>query len=268
MAYFESYRDRQFLIDDPDARIRHDEDLMTFKRYAEGDVLPPGAAVGSFAIIPKGTFVGINEIRIIPTGSTAISVFVLAEMRDGRTLGWTSARNLSGQFISETLGRQEPEHGANRFGPNAAWSKGEYLGQTVLVRILGRDEKIKFVSDETAEHLVQLIASAREDGVAIRLTSGFRTYAEQKHLHDGWVARRPGFNLAAAPGRSNHQNGIAFDIAVAGGRGNPTYDWLARNATEHGFLRTVASEPWHWEYRPKDAASARAAGRHGLPGIG
>jgi LAS superfamily LD-carboxypeptidase LdcB len=41
----------------------------------------------------------------------------------------------------------------------------------------------------------------------LTLTSGFRTYDEQAALY----AQKP--NLAAPPGRSNHEDGMAADIA-------------------------------------------------------
>jgi LAS superfamily LD-carboxypeptidase LdcB len=68
-----------------------------------------------------------------------------------------------------------------------------------------------------------------------------------------------GFNTAAPPGSSNHQNGIAFDIAVGGGSGDPIYDWLKKNAPARGFIRTVNKEPWHWEFDKAKAAIAVAA---------
>lgn len=38
--------------------------------------------------------------------------------------------------MNETIGVIQPELGAGRFGPNAAWSDGEYLGQLELVAIV------------------------------------------------------------------------------------------------------------------------------------
>jgi len=74
-------------------------------------------------------------------------------------------------------------------------------------------------------------------------------------LYNGYISGRPGFNLAAKPGFSNHQDGFAYDFAIGGYEGNPRYDWLKLHAPEHGFVRTVNKEPWHWEYRPDVAAT-------------
>ncbi|NMO22739.1 D-alanyl-D-alanine carboxypeptidase [Pyxidicoccus fallax] len=90
--------------------------------------------------------------------------------------------------------------------------------------------------------------SARTEGVSLRVTSGYRSRQEQRWLYERY---RKGLGpQAARPGRSNHQRGLAVDLVV-GDVSTTTYEWLASNACRFGFRRTVASEPWHWEYRPR-----------------
>ncbi len=88
-------------------------------------------------------------------------------------------------------------------------------------------------------------AAAKKNGNNLRIISGFRTMDKQKELY-GMYQRGTG-NLAAKPGYSNHQNGIALDLNPEEGN---NYSWLARNGAKFGFCRTVPSERWHWEYRP------------------
>ena len=67
-----------------------------------------------------------------------------------------------------------------------------------------------------------------------------------------WKASSGKFSPAtAAPGRSKHQNGIAIDMSTSS-RTSKTgmYNWLCWNAYKYGFIRTVSSEEWHFEYRP------------------
>ena len=64
--------------------------------------------------------------------------------------------------------------------------------------------------------------------------------------------------------RSNHQNGIAFDLNTGGFEGAPVYDWMKKNATSFGFIRTVNKEHWHWEYRPQTAEEFRKEGKFKL----
>lgn len=102
-----------------------------------------------------------------------------------------------------------------------------------------------------------LKAAAAADGVTIVLNSGFRTMEDivmpsgrklkgQKTLYAEYQAGTG--ELAAPPGRSNHQHGSAIDTNA---RTDPqAYKWLVQNAIKYGFVRWVPKERHHWEYRP------------------
>lgn len=247
----ESFSEKTFLVVDPDARIRRDDDLIQFRRDAGG----------RFQTIPQGTPVKIAEVKTAEAGSLRSIIFGRATSVDGaRVYGWTSTLNLQGQFINETIGAVRPEPGAGQFGPNAAWSGGRYLGQLELVSIVGSKLEIERLALATVEPYLALVTAAAEDGVLVTLNSGFRSHHEQKYLYDGFVRKLPRFNQAAKPGFSNHQNGVALDISVPGGDGNPTYEWLKRRAPSFGFVRTVSNEPWHWEFDEAEAQVALASG--------
>ena len=97
----------------------------------------------------------------------------------------------------------------------------------------------------------------------VQIVSGVRSYADQKRLYDGWVARKPGFNLAANPDRkfgklfqgSWHMQqpfdnyGHAVDLRIVG-RGLSTGD-VARIAKDYGIRQTVLNpfEWWHFQWR-------------------
>ncbi|WP_414631280.1 M15 family metallopeptidase [Achromobacter sp. UBA2119] len=104
-------------------------------------------------------------------------------------------------------------------------------------------------------------------GIKLAIDSGFRSYPEQKMLWDGFQKRLPGINLAAKPGNSNHQNGIALDISVRAADGNETYEWLKQYASAFGFVRTVNAEPWHREYDPARAQLAVQNGTYKIPSV-
>ena len=95
----------------------------------------------------------------------------------------------------------------------------------------------------TARAWKRMKTAAEADGVRLRLNSGFRTMGEQQSLYNAY--QNGTGNLAAYPGYSNHQNGVALDIDVVS---DAAYDWIHANGNRFGFKRTVASEPWHWEY--------------------
>ncbi|MBI3184595.1 MAG: D-alanyl-D-alanine carboxypeptidase family protein [Myxococcales bacterium] len=105
----------------------------------------------------------------------------------------------------------------------------------------------KRMRSDAAAAFNRMHAAARAAGITLAPESGFRSMQEQEAL---WRAHRSGRgNLAARPGFSNHQGGIAVDINVNGWRSAQSR-WLNQHAQEFGFRRTVPSEPWHWEYRP------------------
>jgi hypothetical protein len=260
MSNTSSYRDKTFTVVDSDARIRKPGELLDYQKYTAADVLPPGEQIGNFKRIPQNTEVKVDDIEIVRTGSSASIVFTHAMSIDGATeYGWTSARNFPGKFVNETLGELPPAEGAGKYGPNAAWSRGAYIGQRTLVEIIDVTLEVERIALDTLDPYLALVRAAAVDGIEIAINSGFRSYPEQKSLYEGYQRHLPGYNLAAPPGTSNHQNGIAFDIRVAGGEGDRVYDWLKKNAPSHGFIRTVNKEPWHWEYDKAKAATALAA---------
>ncbi len=105
MNLSQSFRDKPFQIADPEARIRNEDDLLTYATYKAGDTLPPGAHVGDFKIISKETRLLVTETKILLTGSQSRTVYARTTSIDGATaFGWTSTRNFYGQFINETIG--------------------------------------------------------------------------------------------------------------------------------------------------------------------
>jgi hypothetical protein len=103
----------------------------------------------------------------------------------------------------------------------------------------------KPVAKAAGHAFLRLQAAARAEGIKVGLTSGFRTMEQQRYLYNCYrTGSCNNGNLAARPGYSNHQNGRALDIS--------TSDWLQRNGRRFGFVRTVPSEPWHWELEGED----------------
>jgi len=110
-----------------------------------------------------------------------------------------------------------------------------------VVEVDGRPVEIN-----TAARYLEMQAEAQADGVSLYIVSGFRTMPEQEYLHGCYVnCNCNNCNLAASPGYSNHQSGLALDLNTSDWG---VYDWLSRNAVSYGFHRTVPSEDWHWEY--------------------
>lgn len=176
---------------------------------------------------------------------------VNGEMVVGDEIGWTKAMNLMdgclGQFFTDELLDQK--------GPNGCWRKGKFIGAKTMVNIIGNEIEMEQISfDSLAPYLALAKAAKDEANVTILINSAFRTFQRQVELFE---LMHHGGNLAAAPGTSNHQHGQAFDLNTGHNIFNGSdkvYEWLKKNATRHGFIRTVNNESWHWEYRPHDAA--------------
>jgi hypothetical protein len=97
--------------------------------------------------------------------------------------------------------------------------------------------------------------AARANGIALLITSAYRSDAEQavlwrRHPDPRWVAR---------PGESLHRYATELDL------GPPAaYAWLAAHSSEFHFLKRYPHEPWHFGY----TLNARSAPRVGAAGDG
>jgi hypothetical protein len=102
------------------------------------------------------------------------------------------------------------------------------------------------VERATANAYAVMQAAAASQGVQIRVVDGFRTPSQQAYFYSCYVnCSCNQCNEAASPGWSNHQSGLALDLNTSSGN---VYNWLAANGGAYGFVRTVPSERWHWEY--------------------
>ena len=163
------------------------------------------------------------------------------------------------------------------------WPK--YNTSTGKVSGMGKLRLIQGVPffENLCPHVLSLLKQAKEDGMNLQINSGYRgirnvvvngkqyasgqldlrkqnardrSWKTEAQMNDTnsklWRASSGNFSPAtAAPGFSKHQNGIAMDVN-SHSRTSKTgiYNWLVNNAYKHGFIRTVSSEEWHFEYRP------------------
>ena len=126
-----------------------------------------------------------------------------------------------------------------------------------------------WVAKPAADAYAQLKAavSAKKLGT-LCVNSGFRSFNSQTLIHDAKVAqlgKTAGEKLAARPGYSEHQTGLAMDISTTqlgcriGSFGaSKASKWIAANAWQYGFIvrypngKTAVTgyvwEPWHLRY--------------------
>ncbi|MBI3887633.1 M15 family metallopeptidase [Candidatus Microgenomates bacterium] len=103
---------------------------------------------------------------------------------------------------------------------------------------------------EAANALNTLMEKMGQSNLFAAINSAYRSFDDQKKLF------KPGDNISAQPGFSEHQLGTAVDLNLA--YPSPTWTWLDKNAHKYGFVmsyrygQTINSgysfEPWHWRY--------------------
>jgi LAS superfamily LD-carboxypeptidase LdcB len=86
-------------------------------------------------------------------------------------------------------------------------------------------------------------------------TPGKKLLKQKPRIYKGkvWYLKK-GLAPMAVPGTSNHNLGIAIDIANASGK---RLEWLLKNAQDFGFSWEVQSEPWHLRYVAGDNVPLR-----------
>jgi D-alanyl-D-alanine carboxypeptidase len=93
----------------------------------------------------------------------------------------------------------------------------------------------------------RMAAAAQQDGITLRVSDSYRSFADQDRLAGSLGLYREG-GLAAVPGTSTHGWGLSVDLDVDA----RTQGWLRANASRFGFAEDVAREPWHYTFRPAD----------------
>jgi LAS superfamily LD-carboxypeptidase LdcB len=120
------------------------------------------------------------------------------------------------------------------------------------------------VSESVFNAMVRMFTAAQNDGVGgFIITSGYRTYAEQREVFNTSTE-----GIAALPGCSEHETGLAFDVGATNSSdfsSTPQFDWLIKHCAEYGFILRypngkeyvtgISYEPWHYRYVGVDAAN-------------
>lgn len=139
-----------------------------------------------------------------------------------------------------------------------------------------------FASDHLVRSVViddlrALREAAEAAGVPLEVQSAYRSFAYQRQVFAGWVARlgeAQARRVSARPGHSEHQLGTAVDLRSQGGPAawdledwatTPAGAWAVANAHRFGFVlsypageedRTCyAYEPWHFRWLGRERAA-------------
>lgn len=114
------------------------------------------------------------------------------------------------------------------------------------------------VEKHVFEAMNEMFAAAKKDKVSDYIvTSGYRTKKRQTQIYK---ADKQG--VAAKPGFSEHQTGLAFDVVTPGEEGKfhktKQFRWLRDHCAEYGFILRypegkeditgIVYESWHYRY--------------------
>ena len=129
---------------------------------------------------------------------------------------------------------------------------------------------------DAALALEQLFEAAKEAGVPLASVSGYRSYSKQATIYQRKVdsiGTKAADRISARPGTSEHQLGLAMDVAKKGSSQlntgfakTPQGQWVYENAHRFGFIirylegyedvTGYSYEPWHIRYVGIEHATA------------
>lgn len=126
------------------------------------------------------------------------------------------------------------------------------------------------VHAEVYPFLEDLLKAAWDDGINLKVLSGYRSFEEQNTLKQHYTVQYgSGANaFSADQGYSEHQLGTTVDFTttelggnIEGLEGTEALAWLEENAYKYGFVMSYPKdniyyvyEPWHWRFVGKDLA--------------
>lgn len=137
----------------------------------------------------------------------------------------------------------------------------------------GMSQKLR---DDAATALEEMFAAAKEEGFKLSIVSGYRSYSKQATIYSRKKAnegQKAADRVSARPGTSEHQLGLAMDVAKLGGSQlnggfgkTKEGQWVNENAHRFGFIVRYQQgyeeitgymyEPWHVRYVGKEHAKA------------
>lgn len=120
---------------------------------------------------------------------------------------------------------------------------------------------------------LEMYEAAKNDGINLMINSSYRTYEEQESVYNQYdkkYGQEYADEIAARPGHSEHQSGLALDIFCLNNSNTKTfkdsesYQWLLNNAYKYGFILRYPEgkenitgftfESWHYRYVGKEIA--------------
>ena len=134
----------------------------------------------------------------------------------------------------------------------------------------GENQKLK---KDAYDAFIEMFNEAKKDNVTLIVNSSYRSYEIQDKTYSdysSWYGVNEADKIAARPGFSEHQTGLAIDIMTYKANRNnfeetDAFKWLENNAYKYGYilrypkdkeyLTGYSYESWHYRYVGVDVAS-------------
>lgn len=134
----------------------------------------------------------------------------------------------------------------------------------------GCSRNAQYLSKIAADEFEKMCADSKKDKIYILANSSYRSYKSQKETYDYYYklyGEKYVLKYVATPGFSEHQTGLAVDIAsknYSPFKLSQEYKWVIKNAYKYGFILRYPEkkeyitgfnpESWHFRYVGIDAA--------------
>ncbi|MEG2311350.1 MAG: M15 family metallopeptidase [Bacilli bacterium] len=130
-----------------------------------------------------------------------------------------------------------------------------------------------FLSTDARKHFEKMCDTISKEGLTLIGFSGYRTYESQENIYNYYLSidsKDKVDTYSARPGFSEHQTGLAIDVAKPTSDYNhfdttDEYSWLKDNAHKFGFILRYPKgldyltgymyEPWHYRYVGEEVAT-------------
>ena len=131
----------------------------------------------------------------------------------------------------------------------------------------------QMLTEETFNAFLNMFNAAKKENLTLIINSSFRSYEDQEEVYNDLKSTRGeeyANKIAAKPGFSEHQTGMAVDIQTYGSKASTfeefdEFKWLSNNAHKYGFILRYPKdkeyltgyeyESWHYRYVGVEAAT-------------
>lgn len=160
---------------------------------------------------------------------------------------------------------------------NFVLGKFDYKNHNLFTKVnAAHASKDLYLNKEVYSAFMSMYTQAKADGIALKIQSGTRSFAEQKVIWERkWEKyknlkpidrAKKILEYSSMPSTSRHHWGTDIDLNsfknsyFESGEGKKTYTWLLKHANSFGFYQVYTNktngrtgynlERWHWSYIP------------------